>query len=95
MGDNAYWRRHHSIEAARLQRELDTVTAERDAARGEVERLAPVVAWIKANHTYERDSDVVDVDHGPVVTWEVCLWCEDHGLPSDWPCMFITAIGGP
>lgn len=55
-------------------------------------RLAPVIAWIRENHVKKHDSDTLDVDHGPIVEWDYCDWCADHGLPEDWPCMFVLAL---
>lgn len=75
------WRRAHDEVAARLA-----------SVESENARLAPVIAWIRENHVKKHDSDTLDVDHGPIVEWDYCDWCADHGLPEDWPCMFVLAL---
>lgn len=63
-----------------------------DAARAAAGRLR---AWIETHHVKKHDSDTLDVDHGPIVEWDYCDWCFDHGLGDEWPCMFVMALARP
>lgn len=83
---------HWPGAAEQIVADHNNALAARASDRDELEALAPVVAWIKANHVMAHDSDTLDVDHGPIVEWDYCDWCSDHGLAEDWPCMFIKAV---
>ena len=90
--DAAPWfdRAHTQAERAALAamtEAKDRLLCERDEY---MDRFGLLLPWL-VEHVQKHDSDVVDIDHGPIVEWDYCDWCEDYGLPSDWPCVFARA----
>ena len=78
---------HLRAANAALQQAVEQLLSERDMY---MRRLGLLLPWL-GEHRKEHDSDTLDVDHGPTVEWDYCGWCQDHGLPEDWPCVFAQA----